>query len=322
MAGEMPTRLAIGRNPRNAVTLIELLVVIAIIGVLIALLLPAVQQARGAARRMNCKNNLHQVGLALHNYHNSHRCFPPSQVVTPCRPLGSTGVDYPAGWWFWYVRILPYLEQGALYDQIDLSDDALLMISYYKDQTSVNIPVFLCPSDPNSNRIFTLDTWWQGPMAFAHQNYLGVRSSTCIEQPNVDVCEMFRAKDPVRNNSGDGMFPGVNVSKRIGDVVDGTSHTIHVGERPVDEALEFGWWAMGSGVDLNATADAVLDCSEGLRRGNSSTPGDMLHFWSMHPGGAHFLCCDASVHFLSYSMDHNTFLALGSRNGGEAISGF
>ena len=285
-------------RPRLGFTLVELLVVIAVIGILVALLLPAVQQAREAARQTQCKNNLKQIGLALHNYHITHKAFPPTLVVN----FDASG-PWPTGWWAWFVRVLPYLEQGPLYSQIDLSDDAILHLSTYKPQISQNIPTFLCPSDPYSERIWSTDTWWQGPVAAAHTNYLGCRGST-TDLP------------------GNGVFPDVNLSLPIRDITDGLSHTLHAGERPVDEVGEWGWWAVGTGIDNHGTADHVLDCSEGLRPGVLGSSADLLHFWSPHPGGAYFLFCDGSVQFLPYTIDHNTFLGLGSRNGGEIDGDF
>lgn len=108
----------------------------------------------------------------------------------------------------------------------------------------------------------------------------------------------------------------------MADIADGTSTTLHVGERPVDEIGEWGWWAEGTGLDLHGLADHVLDCSEGLRPGVLGSLQDLTHFWSPHPGGAHFVLCDGSVKFFSYSINHNTFLALGSRDGGEVVGDF
>jgi len=120
-------------------TLIELLVVIAIIAILVALLLPAVQQAREAARRSSCKNNLKQIGLALHNYLDTYTAFPPSICLD--NPIGaSTG-----GQWSVHARILPYIEQAALYDAADLNAD----YTAGQPPANVRVPTYLCPSDPN-----------------------------------------------------------------------------------------------------------------------------------------------------------------------------
>src|SRR6056297_2395279 len=125
-------------------TLVELLVVIAIIGVLVGLLLPAVQAAREAARRMQCKNNLKQIGLAAHNYHSSFGNFPPSAVVD--LSVTSTGNN---GSWGVHGRILPYLEQSNLYDQVDLS----IAWDHQMAIDAMKVPVYACPSDPGSGQI-------------------------------------------------------------------------------------------------------------------------------------------------------------------------
>lgn len=287
-------------------TLVELLVVIAIIGALVALLLPAVQAARGAARSMQCKNNLKQIGLALHNYHDQYRAFPPPLVIN---------WDQGTGWWYWYVRILPFVEQTPLYAGIDMRDDAGAMASHYREQTSQVIPGYLCPSDPNSDLVWTTDTWWQGPVAFAHTNYIGVSGSA--RHPNwMDGC----AGSWAMPMEGNGLFADVNRSLGMHDPSDGTSNTLFVGERPVDGPGEWGWWAMGSGLDCRGKGDSVLDTSEGLRRGKVGGQTDLLHFWSLHPAGAHFLFADGAVRFLPYSINYDTLLALSTRAGNEPVS--
>lgn len=288
------------RRRRRGFTLIELLVVIGIIALLVALLLPAIQQAREAARRTQCRNNLKQMGLALQNYHDTSGSFPPVLVVNP-GPSAQTG--YPFGWWSWYLRILPQIEQTPLYEQIDTDDDLILELSTYREPMSTNVSTFLCPSDPYSERIWSTDGWWQGPVAAAHTNYLGSRGSNGVIPFN-------------------GLFREANEFVQIRDVTDGTSNTLFVGERPVDEAGEWGWWPGGTGFDLNGLADHVLDCSEGLRPGVLGSTADLTHFWSPHPGGAHFLLGDGRVRFLSYSINHETFLALGSRDGNETTGEF
>ena len=112
----------------------------------------------------------------------------------------------------------------------------------------------------------------------------------------------------------------MNLSVGMRDIPDGTSNTIHIGERPTEDY--WGWWPLGTGMDMLGLADFVLDCSEGLHPGKQGDPAHVLHFWSYHRGGAHFLLCDGSVRFLSDSINHPTFLALGSRNGSEVVGEF
>jgi prepilin-type N-terminal cleavage/methylation domain-containing protein/prepilin-type processing-associated H-X9-DG protein len=284
------------RSSRRAMTLVELLVVIAIIGLLIALLLPAVQSAREAARRTQCANNLKQIGFGLHNYHDTLKAFPPLTIYNDDSQQGAL----PSGWWSWLARILPYVEQGPLYDHLHVDQDAVapFLNCENKQFVSQNLSVYLCPSDPYSANIWTAD--WGGPeaVAAAHTNYLGCRGKTRIVP-------------------GDGVFPAANMDTRIKDIADGTSHTLLVGERPIDNVGEWGWWACGTGFDNNGLADHVLDCSEGLYYGVPGSPDELTHFWSMHRGGASFAFADGSVRFLFYTMDGNAFKNLGSRNGGE-----
>ena len=162
-----------GRRPdaphdaRRGFTLIELLVVIAVIGVLVALLLPAVQAAREAARNMQCKNNLKQVSLALHGYHERSGSFPPSTVVN----------DNGEGWWSWMARILPELEQQPLYEQLDLRGDAWECCNKVKPYTSTRLDVFMCPSDPHSSGVYESEDDCPGGEAYALTSYFGCRGS-------------------------------------------------------------------------------------------------------------------------------------------------
>jgi prepilin-type N-terminal cleavage/methylation domain-containing protein len=291
-----------GPSNRNGFSLIELLVVIAIIAILIAVLLPAVQAARESARRTQCSNNLKQIGVALHMYQLADGKFPyllvHDSVINP-----ETG--YESGWWSWYARILPYLDQTAKADHIDLTADAFgqFLTGKNRDLVSQNIDVLLCPSDPDSRKQWSANLGMAidgQPLVAAHTNYLGCRGST-------------------RAIPGNGAFPAANVRVGMRDMLDGTSHTLHVGERPIDKIGEWGWWATGTGVDGHGLGDHVMDCSEGLRKGEPGSSDDLMHFWSMHAGGAFFLFVDGSVKFLSYSISHHRFQAAGSRNGGEVV---
>jgi prepilin-type N-terminal cleavage/methylation domain-containing protein/prepilin-type processing-associated H-X9-DG protein len=282
---------------RKGFTLIELLVVIAIVAILIALLLPAVQQVREAARRMRCKNNLKQIGLALHNYHDTAGSLPPQAVVDRSGPEET-------GWWSWRVRILPQLEQNALYQQFDLREDIWANANKYKPYTSRKIEVFMCPSDPHVERIAESFEYFPDGEAYALTSYFGSRGSG-------------------ESSPDDGVFPAVNHTVALKDITDGTSQTILIGERPADSSLEWGWWAAGVGIDGEGLGDHVLDAWEGFYSGDlSDTAADVTHFWSAHSGGAQFALCDGSVRFLSYAMDRDVFTALTTRDGGEVASGF
>jgi len=286
------------RPRRRGFTLIELLVVIAIIAILVALLLPAVQQAREAARRSQCKSQLKQVGIALHSYNETHSQFPPMMIYNP----SGTGTR----WFTWMVMILPNMDQTQLYQSFDLNVNAFSGNgpAVNRNYTSTKIPAYECPSDVHSNKVRQINFGGStGTVGYAHTAYLGCRGS-------------------VRSLPGNGMFSDRNKTVTFRDATDGISNTIHVGERTIDAAGQYGWWAAGSGSDAHGLGDSVLDSSEGFYAGNFAANADRFHWWSMHPGGAHFLMADGAVHFMNYTMDHQTLLNLSTRDGEEVINEF
>lgn len=187
-----------------AFTLVELLVVIAIIAVLIGLLLPAVQAAREAARRMQCANNLKQVALAVHNYESSHRHFPPSAII------GTVGDINTNATWSIHGRILPYIEQGNLYDLVDLS-------LAWDDQASISglkIATYACPSDPHSDTPRDVSPKLASPL---FPTTYGFNFGSWL------------VYDPATRRMGDGSF-GPNATLGFRDFIDGTSNTLMVSE--------------------------------------------------------------------------------------------
>lgn len=317
------TQRTVRTHPRKAFTLVELLVVISIIGVLLGLLLPAVQAAREAGRRISCANNLKQIGLALHNYHSAQRRFPPSLVTTNCSPP----LGFPRGWWTWRARILGQLEQTPLQNQIRFGDDSLLELSTYHKIIGANLSVFQCPSDPEVTSPLEPVGWFQGdPIRISRSSYFGCRGGDNPRTPFwpnwSDLCARHRLNDHTRE-VGDGIFGDINQGRRLAEVTDGTSNTLFVGERPADRNKDTGWSIHAVGIDSLGYADTVLDCSDGLLPGqpNASNPlPDMFHYWSMHPGGAQFTLCDGSVRFLSYNIDYNTFVSMGSVGKAEVVN--
>ena len=314
--------MARARQTNRGFTLVELLVVIAIIAILIALLLPAVQMARSAARRTACGNNIKQIGTALHNYHTSHKRFPPAHVVHPDLIIEAgrfmrTG-DLTA-FWSWIAFLLPHLEQQSLYDELDFNYAAFWGAGPALNNrlTSQVLPVLLCPGDVSSKQTGRADCGGT-PCEFGFTNYLGVSGS--------QGGELVSWTDYLRN----GMFPDTNQSVKLSHVIDGSSNTLFVGERPVSDFIfateegDFGWWAAGQGSDWPplGRGDNILDSSEGLYQGQKDSYVDVFHWWSYHANGAQFLFVDGRVQFLTYSMDHTILLDLSTRNGGTFIREF
>lgn len=268
---------------RRAFTLIELLVVVSVMALLVALLLPAVQQAREAARRTQCRNNLKQVGLALHNYHNSHDGFPIGHV--------------PHTLWSWQSMTLPYLDQSPLYARIDYNtpDDCFTanVLLGPDDPGAVTVAVYQCPSDPASGRTYTLE-----PTFGFHTptDYLGQAGANL--------------------GTDDGVFyTGSFVRHR--DFLDGASNTIAVAERGIPDDLLSGWLLCGAGVPIGTGyLDSHLSMGLGIHPGSGASE-HRVHFWSWHRGGTQALLADGAVRFVGESVDFKTLLSLATRAGGD-----
>jgi prepilin-type N-terminal cleavage/methylation domain-containing protein/prepilin-type processing-associated H-X9-DG protein len=283
---------------RKGFTLIELLVVIAIIALLIGLLLPAVQKIREAAANAQCKNNLKQLGLALHNYHDANERFPAPRGTH----LGSTYIFTEFRGWM--CDILPYLEQNGLAGAMYTNP---WYVGFF---ANFNMPVksYLCPSDP------------RGLLNIANGNgaltsYVGVTGS------DNDINVQF-------NGPTNGIFDIASGGVRLTDITDGASNTLMVGERPPTANLFEGWWSASDYDNLLFTRQLYGDLfgasgcvSPGLfGPGSLNGPcnGDGNHFWSFHSGGGNWLFGDGSVRFLPYSASALT-IPLASRNGGEVV---
>lgn len=266
---------------RKGFTLVELLVVIAIIGILIALLLPAVQAAREAARRMTCSSNLKQLGLAMHNYHDSHKCFPPAFMV-----VDETGEIN--GGWAWAVFLMPYIEQSPLQDKLSVSKYTLnRVVSDPELLPMLQIPldVLKCPSSKvNSMREYL----GPGSEMVSTANYMGCRG-------------FFRYSGQTHlEKKNNGIFYGESAT-RFADITDGTSNTIALGERTVlppytDEPKRWPSWCGPGG--LTATKGVGSTVSSSVY-GRMNHPTDMHLFSSDHPDGATFCMADGSVRFIS-----------------------
>lgn len=291
-------------NKSRAFTLVELLVVIAIIGVLVALLLPAVQAAREAARRSQCTNNLKQMGLAFLNYETAKGRFPIGvRNNTPIEegnftvnPNGQTGN------WTWPVDLLPYVEQQGLYDALDPYSGALTTPTVNGPQSDlVTVPIssFLCPS----NSEYTTNPLLGG---YGKLNY-----------PATKPMVSWAAWDEIQNPATRGTWPYRNKSVALKNVTDGTSNTFLCGERAMVNEGPFisigALWMRYMGTNNSYTFDSeppnvslppavvkpdgtcCLSANDPFNaRGSSS---------SLHPGGLHFVFVDGSVHFLSEDIE-------------------
>jgi prepilin-type N-terminal cleavage/methylation domain-containing protein/prepilin-type processing-associated H-X9-DG protein len=305
------------RRCRSGFTLIELLVVIAIIGVLVGLLLPAVQKVREAANRAKCKNNLKQIGLACHMYHDTNGFFPNNS-------RNCVG---------WAVFILPFIEQNNLFTQINPFSDSIcngVVPATLVPLFQVKLPIYICPSDVgkdlNDNRLFG-----PGGYMLARSNYPGNGG----------------------NNPPDGVITDTfNLSIR--DITDGTSTTFLAGERstisyggsssdcpgrvtPYNLNMATVWAGFSNSTtnDKNTSLDCVFaDTKDRMMDGfNGGTLGCSPNnaFSSLHPGGAQFVMCDGSVQFISASINWTSTTAtgpigiynrLGARNDGLVVGDF
>jgi prepilin-type N-terminal cleavage/methylation domain-containing protein/prepilin-type processing-associated H-X9-DG protein len=295
----------------RAFTLIELLVVISIIGLLVALLLPAVQAAREAARRTQCVNNIKQIGLALQNYHGSFQVFPPGYVSK----FDASGNDTGPGWG-WAAMLLPQMEQRSLFDTINFGTS----IETAASQTGrlVLIGGYLCPSD-------SAPPSWLATM----RNASGVATQSICQVATANYVGVYGTSDP--GIDGDGTFFR-DSSVGLRDITDGTSQTIIVGERSqnfgqatwvgsVTGAVLFPVDNDGIGYPRAETAPGMVLGHAGGRYGPGNPGAEVNQFYSHHPGGVDFLFADGHVAFLKTTLPSPTFKALTTRTGGETISG-
>lgn len=312
-------------SSRAAFTLVELLVVIAIIGVLVGLLLPAVQQAREAARRMSCSNNLKQIALGMHNYHDTFRQFPygsKREISGDTRRRDT-----------WFQRLLPFVEQGPYYElymsQDQIAGTSAWIHNYSEDIIGIPVETFMCPSDPAgpARGGGGSDRGFQGSYAVCSGG--GTPTLPVIANLTVPINLNMHRED------AGGMF-GLQSKRKFRDCNDGTSNTLMVSEGIIRGSRGGSWGGLGgywggaphgaygfsTGEPPNTTIpDRVYSCKSTTfprapcENGNADgLPGRYNFARSYHTGGVNVALMDGSIRFVSNSVDRDTWRNLGNRN--------
>ena len=313
----------------RAFTLIELLVVIAIIAILIALLLPAVQQARESARRTQCKNNLKQIGLAMHNYHDTYARFPPGSFwnnVNAGRTYQQSSL---------LAHLLPYVEQSVIFNQIPFSNppapsfnvNETVLPSGQLARTTFRVPGYICPSDTAGSGFNGISTV---------QNYAGSKGASNAGSPaggnpnaTGPLCpDLFLSFAKSGNGSSGvpGPFHRNGRCDSMREIRDGLTNTIFVGEvRPeCSNHMRQGWLESNNGQGMASTLYPINldtcndDAASGCNWSNNWT--NEFGFRSRHVGGAQFLLGDGAVRFISQNIDHETYNRLGAKADGLAVT--
>lgn len=333
---------------RPAFTLVELLVVIAIIGILVGLLLPAVQAAREAARRMQCSNNVKQLALAFHNYHDTFRNFPINFAFRNRPGLGGGGPAISDTGKSWLQMSLPFIEQTNLFNNIDfrfglrisggIPGDAVA-IQKNRDVAATVVPTFLCPSDGqhDNGRLTRRSDTVSGNEAWAVTNYKACAGRNwaygIYNHPNLFGGRNGGNADGL--NAGNGVLSSnqnnTNPITRMRDITDGTSNTLIIGEA-LPAFSQWNWWYNPNAV----TATTAIPLNFSLRRprpwptcglpaGDFSRNADCdwpnnYNFNSRHTGGGNFGLGDGGVRFLTETIDTEIYRAYASISSGEVAA--
>lgn len=310
---------------RTGFTLVELLVVIAIIGVLVGLLLPAVQSAREAARRMQCSNKLKQIGLATHNYHDTFKSFPKNQMWwngnsngNPKQPPAGTASGIS-----WRALILPFIEQPAIHEQINFGLTSTSTVGTPSNLDIARMPMstYVCPSDPTGefSRTGAQYLWsnWAFPNASPRDQSVGV---TCYKGINGNGYDNRFSVSPYP----EGMFDRRRgPSLKMRDALDGTTNVLFIGE------ISPEWYAWPSWMSWHAPMSTHRGPNHAIRvYGKASKRTASQHGWidgftasSFHPGGCHFLMVDASTQFIPETIDLVTYQQLGHPQDSKPMGG-
>jgi prepilin-type N-terminal cleavage/methylation domain-containing protein len=298
------------RQRPSGFTLLELVVVLAILGILIALILPAVQQAREASRRTICRSNLRQIALAIHAYHAAHNCFPPEIIdsVPRARPHSNDA-------WGWPTMLLPFLDQATLYDQLSPQGNLYVFDDYFDTHGKIYpfsetaLAALRCPSSalPAVSMTVGPDALRPWQIGYATMDYRG-----CI----------------VGGRRGVFVSTGSGTPIRFADVTDGASQTIAVGEGPHPGPKGTSWptWVgrTGSshGLVFQPSQLCPLNGTDKSRSGQYWTRLCVETAASFHSGGIEFAFADGSVHFINDSIDNRTFFWLCHRADGKIVGQF
>ena len=295
---------------RRGFTIVELVVVLAIIGILIALLLPAVQSARESARRLQCENHLKQLGIAMYGYHDVFKCFTPEFIKTLPQEL-SPSTDA----WGWPVMLMPFFDQAPLYDQLDPSGAKYLFRDYYAAHGKIYphgetyLSIFHCPSStlPVTTRSVGPDPIKDWQIGYGTMDYRGCK----IGSRGVFAQSASR-QDLVR----------------VASITDGTSQTLAIGEgsHPGSYGTDWPTWIGRTGSQYSLVITPIRYCQF---NGKSKSRGGQ--YWTeicaatpagFHPGGVEFLVADGRVKFVKDSIDHQTLFRLFHISDGHHIADF
>lgn len=320
------------RALRKAFTLIELLVVIAIIAILIALLVPAVQKVRESAARSQCQNNMRQLAIGLHSYHDVAKKFPPGAqgaVYLKPRPAGSTATIAGTSW---IVFILPQIEQEPLYKQYNFT---LAYNSVQNGAVGANIvPIIYCPSGPDPKRYLDPNS---NVTTNPSTHYYGVMGPGYPSNPTVVTVggATFNYTVGSANSNGAWSAHGIlshyqetsgsvstNRLVKLTDIRDGSSNTLMLGERslilPASQANDYRTWIRGN--NGGAGACKVVYYPINSTYYNGSTNFNAISFGSQHTGGCNFVMGDASVRYINESIDINLLMASSSIDSLESVN--
>jgi prepilin-type N-terminal cleavage/methylation domain-containing protein/prepilin-type processing-associated H-X9-DG protein len=288
-------------QPLRGFTLVELLVVVAIIGVLVAILLPAVQSVREAARRLQCTNQLKQIGLAFHNYHDAYKRLPSSKLELKR--------------WGWIPLTLPFMEQQTVYDRLDFTISSWQggNLNFLKQPFSFD----LCPSNDVANEVLEEEAFAAPTYAISQSDYAAcvgdyINDTGIGTTPSYG--NVYDANSPVR-----GIMSRFGWSARFKEVTDGLSHTIVVGECVGSWCITQNWGVQSFATTAHPINFRNVDFNDRANWPTQSNPrwDESIGFRSQHPGGANFCMADGSVTFLTDELEGAIYRAIASRAAGE-----